>query len=94
MKAFGAFAWGLSVQTSAGSGTYEGRPLVSLFTPGACTRAMQRYGPRPAQIGSATRSWPSVPTMRARVNSPTLSCLLTFSGGKRRTRPSISGASA
>jgi hypothetical protein len=32
--------------------------------------------------------------MRARVNSPTFSCLLIFSGGSRRTVPSISGASA
>ena len=42
----------------------------------------------------ATRSWPSVATIRACVNSPTLKVLLTFSGGSRRTTPSISGASA
>ena len=36
----------------------------------------------------------STATMRARVNSPTLSVLLAFSGGSRRTVPSISGASA
>jgi hypothetical protein len=49
---------------------------------------------RAAQIGSATRSCPSTPRTRARVNSPTLSVLLIFSGGSRRTTPSISGASA
>ena len=47
-----------------------------------------------SQTGRATRSCPSVPTMRARVNSPTLRVLLIFSGGSRRTTPSISGASA
>ena len=44
--------------------------------------------------GRPIRSCPWVSTMRARVNSPTLSCLLIFSGGSRRTTPSISGASA
>ena len=48
----------------------------------------------PHQMGSATRSWPCVSTMRARVNSPTFMVLLIFSGGSRRTTPSISGASA
>jgi hypothetical protein len=32
--------------------------------------------------------------MRARVNSPTFIVLLIFSGGRSRTMPSISGASA
>ena len=44
--------------------------------------------------GTATKSWPCVPTMRARVNSPTFNVLLIFSGGSSFTVPSISGASA
>ena len=46
------------------------------------------------QTGMAIRSCPWAPTMRARVNSPTLSVLLIFSGGSSLTTPSISGASA
>ena len=46
------------------------------------------------QMGCATKSWPSVPTMRAEVNSPTFMVLLIFCGGNKRTTPSISGASA
>src|SRR5207247_9687859 len=46
------------------------------------------------QIGSATRSWPCVPTMSARVNSPTFNVFDAFSGGSSVTLPSISGASA
>ena len=44
--------------------------------------------------GTAIRSWPSTATMRAFVNSPTFSVREAFSGGSRRTVPSISGASA
>ena len=47
-----------------------------------------------AQTGTATRSWPCAPTIRALVNSPTFSVLLIFSGGNNFTIPSISGASA
>jgi len=46
------------------------------------------------QNGTAIRSWPCVPTIRAFVNSPTFIVLLIFSGGKSFTMPSISGASA
>ena len=49
---------------------------------------------RPFQIGIATRSCPSAATMRARVNSPARTVREARSGGSKRTRPSISGASA
>ena len=64
-------------------------------TPAAAgNRALRARGVAEPQMGNPTRSWPWVPTMRARVKLPTLSCLLIFSGGSKCTTPSISGASA
>ena len=72
------------------------RPLPTQW-PFCFPGAFSALGPPPsgrAQTGTATRSWPCVPTIRALVNSPTLSVLLIFSGGSNFTTPSISGASA
>ncbi len=60
---------------------------------GDATR-LGRFYVSPIQKGMATKSCPWVWSTRALVNSPTLSCLLIFSGGSRCTMPSISGASA
>ena len=65
----------------------------STVAPEVLAAGLNQRPPNP-QIGNATRSCPCVPTMRARVNSPTLSVLLIFSGGNNFTVPSISGASA
>ena len=46
------------------------------------------------QNGTPIKSCPCTPTIRALVNSPTLSVLLIFSGASNFTTPSISGASA
>jgi hypothetical protein len=66
------------------------RPLIfsGFFLPGI--NVAQRHN----HMGIATKSCPCAATMRALVNSPTFKVLLIFSGGSKRTTPSISGASA
>jgi hypothetical protein len=79
---------------SLGKAMLVGMPFLGTIDHKAGFAGFFIFALRCDQNGTATRSWPCVPTIRACVNSPTASRLLSFSGGSNFTVPSISGASA